>query len=204
MIKWNNLQELLDDFGEKTKLSEATGISTGNISDWFNPHKKAQPSADALIKIARYFDCSVDYLLDRTNVKRFVKNLSNVIQIPVFKQKAAAGMGKQVTDNSIEPPEIKWFYKDQVPDDAQYGIIIEGDSMEERFHDGQTIFVKLADDCNDSWFGIFCSVDDDLPKVVFKQKIMTGEYTYKLHSLNSKKYDDITDDKYRCIAVLVD
>lgn len=70
MIQWNNLQKLLNEPGRKTKLSKATGISTGNISDWFNPNKPAQPSADALYKIAEFFECSVDYLMGLTDIEQ--------------------------------------------------------------------------------------------------------------------------------------
>ena len=47
------------------KVSDATGISTGNLSDW----KKGRclPSAEKLEKLADYLDCSVDYLLGRTD-----------------------------------------------------------------------------------------------------------------------------------------
>lgn len=46
------------------KVSDATGISTGNLSDWKNG--KCLPSADKLATLADYLDCSVDYLLGRT------------------------------------------------------------------------------------------------------------------------------------------
>ena len=65
------MQELLNKPKEKAKLSKATGISTGNISNWFNPDKNAQPSAEALFKIAEHFGCSVDYLLDLTNRREY-------------------------------------------------------------------------------------------------------------------------------------
>lgn len=66
MINWNNFQSKLQKRGRKAELSRKTGISTSNIRDWFNPNKKAQPGADALVKIAEYFECSVDYLLGST------------------------------------------------------------------------------------------------------------------------------------------
>ena len=47
------------------KLSEATGISTGNISDWKSG--RSMPSAVKLDILADYLDCSVDYLLGRTD-----------------------------------------------------------------------------------------------------------------------------------------
>lgn len=50
----------------QSELSKATGISTGNISDW--KKGKSFPSAEKLVLIANYLDCSTDYLLGRTNV----------------------------------------------------------------------------------------------------------------------------------------
>lgn len=47
------------------KLSEATGISTGNISDWKSG--RSMPTAIKLDIIASYLGCSVDYLLGRTD-----------------------------------------------------------------------------------------------------------------------------------------
>lgn len=47
------------------KLSDATGISTGNISDWKSG--RSMPSAIKLDILADYLNCSVDYLLGRTD-----------------------------------------------------------------------------------------------------------------------------------------
>lgn len=49
------------------KVSEDTGISTGNISDWKSG--RSVPSAQKLDILANYLDCSVDYLLGRTEEK---------------------------------------------------------------------------------------------------------------------------------------
>lgn len=48
------------------KLSDDTGISTGNISDWKNG--RSMPTALKLIQLANYLDCSVDFILGRTDV----------------------------------------------------------------------------------------------------------------------------------------
>ena len=42
---------------KQTKLSEKT------VNRWHNG--KTQPNAESLIKLAKYFDCSVDFLLGR-------------------------------------------------------------------------------------------------------------------------------------------
>ena len=46
----------------QTKLSSDTKISMGNISDWKSGRSK--PSSKALEILAKYFNVSVDYLLD--------------------------------------------------------------------------------------------------------------------------------------------
>ncbi len=47
----------------KAELSKAIGVSSGNLSDWANG--RSQPSIDKLIKLADYFDVSLDYITGR-------------------------------------------------------------------------------------------------------------------------------------------
>ncbi len=47
------------------KLSDDTGISTGNISDWKSG--RCMPSINALITIADYLNISIDYMVGRTD-----------------------------------------------------------------------------------------------------------------------------------------
>lgn len=64
MARFNNIFLLMEEKGIQAKeLSEMTGISPGNISDWKSG--RSAPKADTLIKIADYLNCSVDYLLGR-------------------------------------------------------------------------------------------------------------------------------------------
>lgn len=44
------------------KLSNETGISQGNISDWKSG--KSCPTVPALLKLSKYLHISIDYLLD--------------------------------------------------------------------------------------------------------------------------------------------
>ena len=126
MIQWNNLQKLLSDPGKKTKLSKATGISTGNISDWFNPNKPAQPSADALYKIAEHFNCSVDYLMDRTAMEEINLEPTTIYRFPVYEQQAAAGAGIIGRDGKFTMENI---FTDDIPQNAVFGVHIKGTSM---------------------------------------------------------------------------
>lgn len=66
MVNINNLFARITELNlTANKVSVATGISTGNLSDW----KKGRclPSAEKLDILADYLDCSVDYLLGRTD-----------------------------------------------------------------------------------------------------------------------------------------
>ena len=65
MVNIDNLFRRISDLGiTAMKVSKETGISSGNISDWKSG--KSMPSAVALDALADYLDCSVDYLLGRT------------------------------------------------------------------------------------------------------------------------------------------
>ena len=67
------LFQLIEHFGLNEKqVSEATGISSGNISDWKSG--RSRPTASKAIVLANFFGCSVDYLLGRTEEIRY-KNL---------------------------------------------------------------------------------------------------------------------------------
>ncbi len=206
MIDWSNLHKLLSTRGKKSELSEKTGISTGNIRDWFNPDKQAQPSADALVKISKALDCSVDYLLGLTDVEKMVTSKSSIIPIPIVKQKAATGLGIETDDYSEYIDEYRFFDKFQIPNEVEFGIIIEGDSMEPTYKNGQVIFVKKLNDCDHNDYGIFCITEYDVTKVVFKRKIILEDGSYCLRSINPD-YKDIDGfnetKKCRCVAKMV-
>lgn len=206
MIDWNNFENKLQKRGSKAELSRQTGISTGNIRDWFNPDKQAQPGADALVKISKALDCSVDYLLGLTDVEKRVTSKSNIVPIPILKQHAAAGLGIETDDYSDYIDEYRFFDKTQIPGETEFGIVIEGNSMETTFKNGQVIFVKKLDDCDHNDYGIFCITENEVTKVVFKKKILLENGTYCLRSLNSS-YEDIggfSEEKVcRCVAKMV-
>lgn len=58
------------------KLESQANLSVASVQAWKSG--KAKPSADALLKIADYFDVSVDYLLGRTGLKE--KNATQITE----------------------------------------------------------------------------------------------------------------------------
>lgn len=204
MLQQKNFQKLLNNPREKVKLSKATTISSGNISDWKSGRSK--PALESLIKIANHFDCSVDYLLGLTDVEKRVTSKSNIIPIPILKQRAAAGLGIETNDYSKYIDEYRFFDKTQIPGETQFGIIIEGDSMETTYKSGQVIFVKKQNDCDHNDYGIFCITEDEITKVVFKRKILLENGTYCLRSINPdyKDIDGFNEIKRcHCVAKMV-
>lgn len=199
-----NLRYLLKERGKSEELSKNTGISSGNISDWKSGRSK--PGMESLIKIADYFECSVDYLLGLTDIEKRVTSKSDIIPIPILKQRVAAGLGIQTNDYSDIISEYRFFDKTQIPGETEFGIIIEGDSMETTFKNGQVIFVKKQKDCDHNDYGIFCITEYDMTKVVFKRKILLEDGSYCLRSLNTD-YDDIGEfneiKRCHCVAKMV-
>lgn len=110
MPNLTNLRKLLKERSKSEELSKNTEISSGNISDWKSGRSK--PGLESLLKIAEYFECSVDYLLDRTDMKELVTNrLSNIIPIPILEQRAAAGLGIEINDYSEFIKEYRFMKK---------------------------------------------------------------------------------------------
>ena len=186
MIRWNNLQELLTGYREKTKLSEKTGISTGNISDWFNPNKIAQPSADALFKIAEYFNCSVDYLMGRTSIKEVNTEPTIIFRFPIFYQSAAAGIGKLSETDDYQMEEFKLK---TVPKKAVFGMYIKGHSMETIIYENDIVLIDPSVK-NPS------SLDDEIVVARFGEELICkrlsvneDNQTYDFNSDNSSDQD---------------
>lgn len=173
MPNLDNLRKLLSKRGEQEKLSKAINISSGNISDWFNPNKNALPGASALYKIAEYYNCSVDYLLGRTNNPNIEKDTTKIYRFPVYNQEAAAGVGRLGQDDGYE---MKEYIIDNIPDDAIFAMEISGESMYSEKTDylirtGSIILVNSKDFDYD--------LDDKIIIANFKGEVICKRYINK-------------------------
>ena len=100
MVNLDNLFSLLKDKKITAKtMSEATGISSGNISDW--KKGRSYPSAPKLVDIAEYLECSVDFLLGRTDDP--VLHKSKDVNAP--KIRAVPVRIKSTKASSLQPDE---------------------------------------------------------------------------------------------------
>lgn len=63
---FNHLRSLLETLESREFVSIFTGIKISKMERWFDPNSKTLPRGDDLVKLALFFECSVDYLLDLT------------------------------------------------------------------------------------------------------------------------------------------
>lgn len=173
MIDWSNFENKLQERGRRAELSRQTGISTGNIRDWFNPNKPAQPSADALVKLSKALDCSVDYLLGLTDVEKRVIEPTKIYRFPVFYQSAAAGVGRLDISNGYY---MENFTVDNLPNEAVFIMEIAGESM----YDEKTDYLihtgsKVLIDPKISKYNL----DERIVIANFKGKIICKRYIVK-------------------------
>lgn len=70
-----NLKKLRESASVSQKqLAEAIGVSQQSINKYENHN--IEPDIETLIRIADYFDTSVDYLIGHTSVRRKVENVT--------------------------------------------------------------------------------------------------------------------------------
>lgn len=196
-MEFVHLKELLSKRGEKSTMSKATNISTGNISDWFNPKRESKPSIEALCKMATYFNCSVDYLLDRTEN---MYNNTTIYKFPVYDQEAAAGAGIYGRDGDFEMEDI---IVDNISSRAIFGVRIKGHSMEPTITDNSIVLlnpkITVEDAINKN---VVASIDRE---VICKHLTLNGE-EYCFESLNPEyqKYNRITSkNNFKIIGEVV-
>ena len=72
--------------------------------------------------------------------------------MPRCLNRVSAGTGVRLDDDSFEMAD---FDEDEIPEGADYSIIISGNSMEPKYHDGQVIWVKKCSSLKPGDIGVF-------------------------------------------------
>lgn len=89
-----------------TPATKKIGVSHGTVTAW---KQGTLPNIETMIKIAEYFDCSIDYLIGRTAERKFKSELSDQEEIIIksFRKTDARGKAKitQVAMNEEERAE---------------------------------------------------------------------------------------------------
>lgn len=95
---WQRFYDLCVGIGLKPNpIGKKLGISSGAISAW---KTGTIPDREVLVKIADFFDCSIDYLLGRTDNPASHKGGVSVSANNVSGNSGAIGVGNTVTNNA--------------------------------------------------------------------------------------------------------
>lgn len=130
----NRIKELrLSKAIKQVDFAKMLGVSQATVSGWES--EKYQPDRDALIKMASYFDVSVDYLIGNSPVK---KEKKKGVQIPVLGE-VRAGYPMETVENIIDYEEID---EEMARRGEFFALRIKGDSMEPRFVEGDVVIVR--------------------------------------------------------------
>lgn len=87
-----------------------------------------------------------------TALPRAKRRSDGFSEIKVYEQPAAAGLGNYLD----EPPfHMEQYPANVIPEKADFGVVISGNSMEPEIHDGGTVFVQGTPNINAGEVGIF-------------------------------------------------
>ncbi len=101
--------------------------------------------------------------------------------LPLYSLAVSAGTGQFLDGENYEMVEVG----EEVPDGANFGVRVAGDSMEPRFHDGEVIWVRQQRSLMTGEIGIFL-----YDGCAYLKELSVGKASLALHSLNPK-YEDI-------------
>ena len=101
--------------------------------------------------------------------------------LPLYSLAVSAGTGQFLDGEDYEMVELGV----EVPDGANFGVRVAGDSMEPEFHDGQTVWVRQQRSLMTGEIGIFLYDGS-----AYLKQLVALEHSMALHSLNPA-YSDI-------------
>ena len=101
--------------------------------------------------------------------------------LPLYSLAVSAGTGQLLDAEASAMVEVGA----EVPDGANFGVRVAGDSMEPEFHDGQTVWVRQQRSLMTGEIGIFLYDGN-----AYLKQLVALEHSMALHSLNPA-YSDI-------------
>lgn len=205
----NSVQQLvhalgytLDDIDEKGAKKSSSDISEearkiARSYDKMPPHGKGAVRAilNYEEKELSHYSQQEDHTGKVITLPKAKKNRQGFIEINVYDEPAAAGLG-----NYLDEPEYRLEqYPDYaIPAGTDFGVRIQGNSMEPRIHNGGTVFVRAMPAIDSGKIGVFV-----LDGKVFCKKLVIDHESgqVRLVSLN-KNYEDILVGEFASFRTL--
>ena len=127
---------------------------------------------------------ALDYVQLLRDSGRYAKRREEPVylrSLPLYSLAVSAGTGQFLDGEDYEMVEVGA----EVPDGANFGVRVAGDSMEPEFHDGQTVWVRQQRSLMTGEIGIFLYDGN-----AYLKQLVALEHSMALHSLNPA-YSDI-------------
>ena len=158
------------------ELSNMLNVDRTTYAKWENGN--SNPSFEFLLKIAKIFNVSTDYLLGNNQVSKKQTKNPAVVKIPVLGE-VAAGFPMFADENIIDYEEIP---AEMAKNDDYFALKIHGDSMEPRICSGDVVIVRKQSDVDSGDIAIVI-VNGDLGTC---KKVVKHSSGISLISFNSK------------------
>ena len=142
---WEIFSKLCSQRGKSPNaVAKELKISSGSVTNWKNG---TIPNNSALLKLANYFNVTVDYLLGKedaipTDTTGFTVDQSNVKMIPIY-ETVSAGLGAAAEDTPTE--YIPLCFDSAYEADNTSCIRVKGDSMAPIINNGDLVHVLKQD-----------------------------------------------------------
>ena len=114
------------------QFAEIFNISNGTIAMWET--EKRQPDNDMLMRIANYFNVSVDYILGRSETEKENRG----VMIPVL-GRVIAGLPIEAVEEIIDYEEIT---EEMARNGEYFALKIKGNSMSPRIEENDVVIVR--------------------------------------------------------------
>ncbi len=159
-------------------IAEALGVE--DIASAFMSCARPELSEEGLRKLA-------DYRADLVASGRYMPKKPAVIEyidMPVSSLAVSAGRGAFLDDEDFETVS---FPVSTVPEGADFGVRVSGDSMEPVYHDGQIVWVRRCESIAPGQVGVF---------------VYDGEGYLKVYGERMPQEEEIEEftDSYGCIS----
>lgn len=145
------------------KLADHLDVARSTVAMWeVGPN---QPDSEMLLRIADYFDVTVDYLLERPEETRSSENIPGFFAV---KKKKFPVLGKVACGEPIFADEDRETWITASGDiDADFCLVAHGDSMTgAHIEDGDIVFIKQADVVENGYIAVVLIGDEATIKYI--------------------------------------
>ncbi len=153
--KWENAYAVPTGY-QLIALCHALDIEDGLA--FFTKGYKPDLNTEGMRKVQEYRD-----LLVASGMYPFEERvMGKIIRMPISPIRASAGTGNYIDEADFEMTDVN---ADDVPEGADFGIYVGGDSMESIYHDGQLVWVQKSSEILPGQVGIFLYDGDSYIKM---------------------------------------